>query len=376
MIYLDNAATTYPKPECVYKALDKANRNAFNTGRGSYKVARELTKIIDITRSQILDLNNIKDGNVVFTASATQALNDIIFGVDIKEGDNVYISPFEHNSIVRPLARLKKIKNINIVHIPFKKDTWELDSDKLKNMFALNKPSVVLLTHVNNVTGFIIPYEEIFLESKKYKAINVLDCSQSYGIVPIKNTELLHYITFAGHKSLYASFGIAGFIKLKNDKLSKCIFGGTGSDTMNQEMPDSIPEGYEAGSPNIVAISGLHESINWLKDIDVYNHEKELTKYLIAELKKVKKCKIFIPDNYDNRIFGVVSFNILGYTSEEVGNILDDEFDIYVRTGYHCGPLIHDFIGATDSNGTIRVSLGYFNTKNDIDELVKALKTL
>lgn len=375
MIYLDNAATTYPKPECVLNALNNANKNAFNTGRGSYKPARDLTHIIDVTRTKIKKLNNIVEGEVIFTSSATQALNDIIFGVEVREGDNIYISPFEHNSIVRPLHQLEKLKKINIFTIPFDKDTWEFDEEKLKNMFVLHKPKILLLTHINNVTGFVMPYEKIFNLSSNYNSINIIDCAQSYGVVKLADTTNINYIVFAGHKSLYASFGIAGFIKLKEDKLKKYIFGGTGTDTMNREMPNSIPDGYEAGSPNIVSICGLNASIDWLEKNDVYSHEKQLTKYLISELSKLKKCKLYLPID-PSKVFGVVSFSIEGYSASEVGTILDDEFEIYVRTGYHCGPLIHDFIGSLGYNGTVRASLSYFTTTKDIDELVKALKSL
>ena len=340
MIYLDNGATTYPKPECVYKALDKANRNAFNTGRGSYKVAREATKVIDEVRNKIMAINGIANANVIFTSSATSALNNLIFGIDILEGDNIYISPFVHNSVIRPLEELRVKKNINVITIPFLKDTWDVDIDKLKNMFALKKPKAIIISHISNVTGLILPYEIIFEESAKYKAINILDSSQGYGIVKIENLNNINYIVFAGHKSLYGSFGIAGYIKLKQDKLKKTIFGGTGSDTMNPKMLDKYPDGYEAGSPNIVGISNL-----------------------------------YLPDNLE-KIFGIVSFNIDGYKSLEVGNILDDEFDICVRTGFHCAPLIHDFLSSLDYGGTVRISLGYFNTKKDIDDLINALKTL
>ena len=215
----------------------------------------------------------------------------------------------------------------------------------------------------------------MFIHSKKYNSINILDASQGYGIVPIKNNEDINYIVFAGHKSLYASFGIAGYIKLKNDKLKQNIFGGTGSDTMNPNMPDTIPDGYEAGSPNIVSICGLDASIDWLNIVDIYNHEKELTNYLIEKLKTLNKVQLFLPNDIDC-IFGMVSIGINGYSSDDVGSILDDEYSICVRTGYHCSPLIHDFIGSLQYNGTVRISLNYFNTKNDIDLLINALETL
>ncbi len=375
MIYLDNAATTYPKPENVYIALDKANRNAFNTGRGSYKCAREASEAKETVRNKILKLNNIKNAKVIYTNSATVALNDLIFGIELKENDYVYISPFEHNSIVRPLEELKKRIHINIETLPFDKQTWKPNYDKISDMFAIHNPAAIFLSQVSNVTGYVLPYDKIFQLTKKYNSINILDASQGYGIVPIKNSEDINYIVFAGHKSLYASFGIAGYIKLKSDKLKQSLFGGTGSDTMNPNMPDTIPDGYEAGSPNIVAICGLDASIDWLNNVDIYNHEKELTDYLIEKLKTLKKVKLFLPDKYES-IFGMVSIGINNYSSDDVGSILDDEYSIYVRTGYHCAPLIHDFIGSMEYNGTVRISLNYFNTKNDIDLLINALESL
>ncbi|MDD4375564.1 MAG: aminotransferase class V-fold PLP-dependent enzyme [Clostridia bacterium] len=371
MIYLDNAATTYPKPEIVYEVVNKANRTAFNTGRGSYKEARKLTLLMDTTRERILKLNDIKDGKVVFTSSATLSLNSLLFGINFKDGDNVYISPFEHNAVIRPLEELKKKNKINIFVLPFKKDTWELDKDMMINMFALNNPTVIVISHVSNATGFILPYEVIFDESKKFNSLNILDSAQGYGIISLKEKHNMDYIVFAGHKSLYGSFGIAGYIKLGNDKLNKTIFGGTGSDTMNREMHE-----YEAGSPNIVAIQSIHTSIEWLEKTEIYKHEKTLTNYLVAELKKLDKCKIYIPNNFEEKIFGIISINIDGYSADDVGKILDDEFEIYVRTGYHCAPLVHDFISSLEYNGTIRISLGYFNTKEEIDNLISALKSL
>ena len=264
---------------------------------------------------------------------------------------------------------------INIEILPFDKQTWKPNYDKINDMFAIHNPAAVFLSQVSNVTGYILPYNEIFELTKKYNSINILDSSQGYGIVPINNTENINYIVFAGHKSLYASFGIAGYIKLKNDKLKQTIFGGTGSDTMNPNMPDTFPGGYEAGSPNIVSISALDASIDWLNTVDIYEHEKELTKYLIDKLKKTRNVHLFIPDDNDD-IFGMVSIGISNYSSDDVGSILDDEYNICVRTGYHCAPLVHDFIGSLEYNGTVRISLNYFNTKNDVDLLISALESL
>ncbi len=375
MIYLDNAATTYPKPDVVLEALNDANRNAFNSGRGGYNVSRKSTLLIDDVRNKLMKINNIKNGNVILLPSSTIALNSIIFGMELNKGDNVYVSPFEHNSIMRALYELKKRIGINIEIIPFDKKNWKLDEKKLSNLFALKKPAAVFISHISNVTGYILPYADVFKMAANYKSVNVLDASQSYGIKKVEDLKNIDFIVFAGHKSLYASFGIAGYINLKETKLNPFLYGGTGSDSLNLEMPEQSPTRYESGSSNIVAIAGLNASLDWLMDNNVYDKEKENTDYLISILKGNNKVKLYIPDDYKD-IFGVLSFSVEGYSSDEVGKILNDEFDICVRTGYHCAPLVHDFIGSKGTNGTVRASLSYFTTKDDIDALIEAINSL
>jgi len=375
MIYLDNAATTFPKPEVSYKALDYAFRNlSFNAGRGSYKAAQSASKIIDETRAKVSSIVKTNKDNVIFSSSATEALNQIIYGINFSDGDNVYITPFEHNAIVRTLYNVAKQKDINIIVIPFNKYSWKCEFEELKNMFVLKKPKAIIISHISNATGYILPYKEIFHLASSYFSINVLDCAQSFGVVKIDYICDINYIVFAGHKTLYSCFGIAGFIKLKDDKLIEIKCGGTGSDSLNMDMPFNLPGKFEAGSSNIVAIYCLHESIDWVKNHKIFEYENKLTKYLIEKLQQLSKIHIFIPEDI-GMISGIVSFDIEGYKPDEVGAILNDEFDICVRTGYHCAPLIHDFIGSNDFFGTVRVSLGFFNTFEDIDNLIRALQT-
>lgn len=375
MIYLDNAATTYPKPECVYEMLNKANREmGFNAGRGSYKKARELSIKIDETRQLLADFIKTDKNNVIFKTSSTSALNNIILGLDWKDGDNVYISPFEHNSVIRPLEYIKKMHNINIITLPFDKETWDIN-DEAWNMFLLKKPKCIICSSKSNVTGFKLPVNTIFKEGKKYGSINILDASQSFGVDRKISKDNVDFIVFAGHKSLYASFGIAGFIKLTNIDLDTIEFGGTGSDSLNPNMPNNTPDKYEAGSKNTIAILGLNESLKWLKDNAVEEKECELTNYLYERLLEIPKVKIYVP-NDAKKCVGILSINVVGYSADEIGTILDEEFDIAVRTGYHCAPLVHEFIGSNEFNGTIRISLNYFNTKEDMDKLIEALKTM
>lgn len=372
MIYLDNAATTYPKPEEVYKALDEANRNSFNAGRGEYEVSKKAFKLIYDTRSRLGKLINVQAERVIFTSSATESLNLIINGMNFSRGDYVYISPFEHNAVVRPLNTLKKKFGLNIKTLPFNQKTWLPDLDRIKNEFVINKPKAVFISHVSNVTGYMVPYKDIFELSKTYNSINVLDCAQSLGIIN-PETDNVDYVIFAGHKSLYASFGVAGFVKLGEDNLEIFKSGGTGSDSLNPEMPDTLPYKYEAGSPNYVAIAGLNESLRWLENHDVYSHELKIYSMLVKELSKFENVEIYNP-GYDT--FGVISFNVKGYDSSDVATILDEDFEICVRAGYHCAPLIHDFLDTKKYNGTVRVSLSYFNTKEEIDILINALNKL
>ncbi len=374
MIYLDNAATTYPKPECVYEALDDANRNlAFNSGRGSYDEAKKVSDIIQNTRAKVASFINLESESVSFESSATEALNIIINGLVLKEGDNVYVSPFEHNAVIRPLYNLKEKERINIRLLPFDEVTWEIDEEKMCDMFSVYKPKACILSHISNVTGYILPVGIIFEQSVKYNCINILDCAQSYGIIN-PSTKYVDFIVFAGHKSLYASFGIAGFINVGNIRLNISKSGGTGSDSLNVKMPENGFERYESGSMNSVAIAGLNTSIDWLLTHSVYENEKKLTDYLIKRLLCLDKIHVYVPTT--NSVFGIVSINVEGYTAEDVGNILYNEYGICVRTGYHCCPGIHDFIKSKEYYGTVRISIGAFTTTEEIDQLCDALSTL
>ncbi len=375
MIYLDNSATTYPKPEEVYLALDYANRNlAFNSGRGSYPASAKATKIIDKTRVAVSALVGADASSVAFLSSATECLNVIINGLALDDGDTVYISPFEHNAIVRPLFEIKEEKNIDIVIIPFDKRTWKPDLEKLDEMLFIRKPKAILVSQISNVTGLMLDYQGIFNVGKKHEAITVLDSAQAYGVInpDLRNVD---FCVFAGHKSLYASFGVAGIVSNKFDILKVVKSGGTGSDSINHYMPSKGYGRVESGSPNVVAIYGLLASIKWLNENDVSEKEKELTMYAIDKLGGCGKVQLYLPEDLKS-VNGIISFNVEGYRPEDAASILSDEYDICVRAGFHCSPFVHDFIGSEMRGGTIRMSLGAFNSPNDIDNLIKALVTL
>ncbi|WP_195244857.1 aminotransferase class V-fold PLP-dependent enzyme [Clostridium celatum] len=383
-IYLDNAATTFPKPEIVYSSMDKFLREkCVNAGRGSYDLAQNATNLIDDTRKLLLELiNSSLDKKVIFSPSATIAINQILRGLDWDNIKNVYVSPFEHNAIMRTLHSLQKTNEFNINIIPFDNMTFELNKDDLRIMYSRREPDVVIMSHVSNVTGYILPIKECHEVGKQYNPINIVDCAQSLGVVNVdakSNFSECDFIVFAGHKSLYGPFGVGGFIYLNNKiKLKEVITGGTGSDSTNLEMPNESEVFFEAGSYNVYSIVGLNTALKWIKEVgseNIFNHEKQLTEVLIDGLMEIDGIEIYIPENLDSHI-GVVSFNLSDYLAEDVGRILSDEFGIAVRTGHHCAPMIGEFLEGHAINGTVRVSIGYFNNTEDIEAFIEAIKDI
>lgn len=377
MIYLDNAATTFPKPERVYTALETANRElSFNAGRGSYKAARAASAIIDDTKNRLLSLFHATGyADIVFTPSVTHALNQVLNGLDLTGNSVIYVSPYEHNAVARTVYQLSVNSGASVKMLPLTKDL-QIDLEKAKYQFSINSPSVVILNALSNVTGYILPVAEIFLMAKEYGAITVLDAAQAAGLIdldmPALNADVL---CFAGHKTLMGPFGIGGFLIKHGITLKKVLTGGTGSASLTLDMPEEAPGRYEASSTNVVAIAGLNAS---LKGLDINEHRKtlrELTEYLLEALNGIPSVNLMGTFDTDKTL-GIVSFVVEGYQSDEVGTILDDEYDIAVRTGYHCAPYIHDYLGDKPYHGTIRIGIGQFNTKEDIDALISAIKSL
>lgn len=378
MIYLDNAATTFPKPEAVYRAMDNINRNgAVNAGRGSYKAARQANKLIAETKNQLKQLVHARVGSaVIFAPSVTIAMNQIINGLYLREGAIIYVSPYEHNAVARSLHLMAKSKCIIIKELAIDGNSLEMDLERIKYQFAQSKPDAVFCTHISNVTGYILPIKEIFEEAKRYKCVTVLDSAQSLGLIDVRADTLnADIIAFTGHKTLYGPFGIGGFINISNIPLKEFIVGGTGSNSLELDMPKGAEAKYEASSSNIVAIAGLNAALSELKQNAIYNQEMELIKYLIDGLSNIKGLRLYIQPNQEKQI-GIVSFSCEGLKSDDVGQILDEDFDIAVRTGYHCAPFIHKYLKDETSLGTIRVGIGQFTSKSDIDFLINALKEI
>lgn len=377
MIYLDNAATTFPKPAEVYDAMDKANRAmSFNAGRGGYEAARVSARLIDDVRSKISALLHAeKCADVVFTPSVTHALNQIAWGMPMGEQTVIYLSPYEHNAVARVIQAVSHEKGCKVKLLPLTSDL-KIDLDRVNYEFSRGKPSYVFASAISNVTGYILPVMEIFKAAQKCNAVTVLDAAQAAGLLPIDMEQIAaDFVCFAGHKTLSGPFGAAGFAIRRGVELKPLFAGGTGSDSLNLDMPLSAPGKYEASSPNIVALAGLDAA---LQVNDVRTHFEtiqKLTQYAITQLSALSH--IHMKGVYeDGGTLGILSLVVEGYLSDEVGQILAEEYDIAVRTGYHCAPYIHDFLGDKPYHGTVRIGLGQFNTKEDIDAVVGALGSL
>jgi cysteine desulfurase family protein len=373
--YFDNAATTFPKPDEVYVFMDKFYRECgVNVGRGQHKLASKASSLVLETRTLLLDLFHCQNRKVVFTHTATEALNIILQGLSLKDDFNVYLSPFEHNAVTRVISHLGDTKKLNALTLAFNKADYKYDLEKIRYQFIDKKPNLVIISHASNVCGAVAPIREICELSKRYGAINVVDMCQTAGLIDTDLSSIdIDFSVFAGHKTLYGPLGIAGFICGDGVKLDPLMYGGTGIDSASQSLPETFPERYEVASPNIAAISGLNAALKWIQALgidNIYQVEKRNHQRLVQTLRQYKNIKIISPDESENSI-GVVSCLFDGYSSDNIGQVFSEQ-DIAVRTGLHCAPYAHKFLG-TFPSGTVRFSVGYFNTSRDFEVLNDAL---
>lgn len=372
VIYFDNAATTFPKPEEVYSFMDTFYRRCgVNVGRGQHRLASEASALMEETRELLLQLFHCQNKKVIFTSTATEAINIILQGIDIPQNACVYISPFEHNAITRTLHYLQKSKTFEIKQLNVDKDTLTYNLNNINAQFEKQKPYCVIVSHASNVCGTIAPVEVIFTAAKKYNAITLVDMCQTAGLVDTDlSSDIFDYAVFEGHKTLYGPMGIGGFITSTAIKLPPLIYGGTGVESANQDMPNEVPVKYEAGSHNILAISGLNASLKWINFIGIgviRAKEYENRNKLLEILNDYDNIKIIASDSG----IGVISCVFDGYSSDNIGQVLSD-YNIATRTGLHCSPEAHKFLG-TFPAGTVRFSVGYFNSDEDFDKLREAL---
>jgi len=375
MIYFDNAATTWPKPEEVYLEVDRMLRNCGNPGRGGHRMALEASRVIFEARQEIASLFNIKDPmRVVFTLNTTEALNIALKGV-LKEGDHVITSSMEHNSVARPLSRLKE-QGVEVTIVKGSEE-GKIDPEDIKRAVKKNT-KMIAITHASNVTGTIMPIEEIGNIAREMNLIFLVDAAQTAGVLPIDVEKYnISLLAFPGHKGLYGPQGTGGLYVKEGIELVPLKEGGTGSRSELTLQPDLMPDKLESGTLNTPGIAGLKEGVKFVKKVGVNSireHELKLTELLIEGLREIKKVRVYGPQKIDDRV-GVVSITVEGMDVGEVSHILDREFDIATRAGLHCAPLAHSTIGTLKS-GTLRFGIGYFNTEEEIIKAVEAIETI
>ena len=375
MAYFDNAATTYPKPECVYQTMDEFYRNTGGSaGRGNHSFSMATGNIVAETRKKIQELLHCPAKQVVFEPTATIALNIIIQGVVENGARNIYISPFEHNAVTRTLTGISQKVSLNIIELSVDA-SLHYDLEQIRYQFESVPPDFVIVSHASNVIGLIAPVEDIFILAKKHKAVTLVDMAQTAGLVDCNvGLEVFDFATFAGHKTMLGPTGISGFVMKPDIDLPPILFGGTGTESANQDMPRALPERYEMGTLNTVGIAGLYASVNWIlaHGVDaLFKEEHEKRSKLLSMLQEYDFIKV-IGNRAGDDFVGIVSCLIQGISSDSAGEIFSNN-NIAVRTGLQCAPAAHRFL-KTFPAGTIRFSVNTFTSDADFDELRKALE--
>ncbi len=377
MIYLDNAATSWPKPESVYQTMDEFLRKKGGTpSRGSHSMAIAAGETVAETRLLIARLINAPDiAQVIFTLNCTDSLNLGLKGL-LKPGDQVITSCIGHNSLVRPLRKLER-QGVKITRLPPSLEAGVITAQDIEKAITRDT-RLVAVTHASNVTGTIQPIEEYGLVARKHNLIFMVDAAQTAGRYPIDvqagNIDLL---AFSGHKGLLGPPGTGVLYVGSRVDLNSLREGGTGSYSEQEEQPLALPYRYESGTINSVGISGLGAGLNYIFSEGLEKicaHERYLIDRLTEGLANIPGLILYRSDDEFKQV-PIISLNIAGYEPGEVGAILDQAFDVKVRTGLHCAPAAHKTLG-TFPLGTIRLSPGYFNTVEEINFTVDAVKKI
>jgi cysteine desulfurase/selenocysteine lyase len=374
MIYLDNAATSFPKPEAVYQALDRFARHELaNPGRAGHKMALAAERALDDGRHQ---LNQFFHGEAperfVFTLNCTDALNMAMKGV-LVQGDHVITTDLEHNSVSRPLRALELAGKITLTRL--KADGGgTVDPDAVRRAI-IPKTRLIAMTHASNVLGTVQPIAAIGREARAHGLLFLVDAAQSAGVIPVDiQAQSIDLLAFPGHKSLFGPTGTGALYVGTRTQVAAWREGGTGGDSSSETQPGALPYYLEGGTPNVLGVAGMTAGIKYVLENgldNIHRHEVELTERLWRRLDEIGGFKVFGHRDSERRV-GTLSFACPALAAAELGGILDQAFDIAIRPGLHCAPYVHRAMG-TFPDGSVRVSPGIFNTKDDIDRLGQAL---
>ena len=379
LIYFDNAATSYPKPEGVIQAMVRFSREVgSNPGRSGHRLSVEAGRIVYEARERIAELFGVGDSSrVVFGLNATEGINQGLMGL-LRPGDHVITSSMEHNSVMRPLRALER-EGVRLSVVPCSPEGL-LDPGDIKKEIKKGTRMVVL-NHASNVVGTLQPLAEVGEICRRQGILLLVDAAQTGGAVPIDmEREKIDLLAFTGHKALFGPQGTGGIIigeRIEEKELVPVKRGGTGSRSEMEEQPDFLPDLCESGTPNTIGLAGLLAGLEFvLKERveKIRRHEIQLTEILLEGLLEVPEVRVYGPRNAPRQV-STVSFNIRGMAPSEVGLKLDEEFGILCRVGLHCSPSSHRTIG-TFPEGTVRFGLSYLNTREEVDRALQAVRRL
>ncbi len=376
MIYLDNAATTGRKPPNVIRAVTEALTNySVNPGRGGYDKSQKCSQQIFNTRTKVAEFFNCdNETQVIFTANCTESANFVLKGT-LNSGDHLIITSIEHNAVSRPAYHLAQ----QGVELDYAEVIFDDDEATVRSIMRRIKPNtkLVVCTHASNVTGHVMPIEQIGELCKNNGIMFAVDCAQTAGILPIDMKKFnIDFLFVAPHKGLYAPMG-TGILIARQPISQTIIEGGTGTESMNLSQPYDTPERFESGTLNVPGILGVGAGIDFVKSkgIDnIYNHELSLAKRFYEGLRKMRNITVYSPYPTRGKTVPTISFNINGIESTETADILAQN-GIAVRAGLHCSPLIHKRVGTLDS-GSVRVCFSVFNTIWEVDRTLSVIKNV
>lgn len=378
IIYLDNAATSYPKPEEVYSYMDKFYRNyGVNPGRSGYDLCVEAGAVVDNTRRLLTEFFNGDDPDrLCFCYNSTDALNIIISGI-LQSGDHAITTTVEHNSVLRPLYHQHIYNGVELDYVKFDCNGF-VDPDNFKKLFKKNT-KLVVVNHASNVVGTIQPIREIGKICKENGVIFAVDVSQSAGKIPIDVKEqYIDVLAFTGHKSLYGPTGIGGLYVNEGVEIRHTRAGGTGVRSAVRTHLFEYPYRLEYGTVNLLGVAGLNAGVRWVKQKGVHqihSYEIELVTKLRDGLREIDRVILYCQDNLKDHI-AVLLFNIEGIEAADVGMMLDVDYNVASRTGLHCAPLVHEQLGIAEIHGGVRFGVGIFNTEEDIEKAIEAVREI
>ncbi len=378
VIYLDNAASSWPKPDQTWQAMEHFMRSiGANPGRSGHRLSIEASRILMDAREALAELFGAEDPlRICFAKNATEALNLAICGI-LRQGDHCITSSMEHNSVMRPLRALEK-KGVEVTVVPGSSQ-GELDPREIEKAIQ-KKTRLIVITHASNVTGTLMPIAEVGVIAGTHGVLFCIDAAQTAGAYPIGVAEMqIDLLAFTGHKALFGPQGTGGLYVRKGleEKLEPLMRGGTGSRSEFQEQPEFMPDKYESGTPNTVGIAGVGAGARFILAQGVAQiraKEQGLTRMMIEGLQSIAEVGLLGCRDAERQV-AIVSFNITGLTASEVTMQLDEEFGIMSRPGLHCAPVAHQTVG-TFPQGTVRLSAGYFTAEEEIASALAAIEKI